>query len=557
MGRFAAGSVTLWFILSGCTSVNVEPVVEVQPLVPLVVVLPHHDLVKTQRQSLLAEVSQRSQPETIILLSPNHFLAGQAAIQTTDRIWSLAGDTQHIFPDVSVINQLVVGGLVSNEDSSFNNEHGIKNILADLHDAFPTSNIVPIILKDTVTVTQVEELVTGLEGVCSDCGVIASVDMSHYNPAAVADIHDIKTLRALRTLDGVDIWKTEVDSPPSLAILLAWAKQQQVKQFVLTGHTNAGGNETTSHIMGYYTAGEVADYPDQLTFTFAGDMMLGREIGYQFQNNRFQDLFSNFGNRMFWGTDISWANLEGPVSDQTIIQDRQPNDLVFLFSQQAISALTYLKLTTVGLANNHTANQGRSGLETTRQMIEQVDIDRVGDPYGINETSVQRYTYGGQAVSLIAVNVFDGSLIGLTELIQQEDEVGQFVIVLPHWGNEYQTTHSNRQESLATDWITAGADFIVGMHPHVVQDAQVIDGTLVIYSLGNFVFDQTFSTETQRGLIVTGSISADELQAVLVPIVDHNLKSQLAVGDEKQYLVDRICGNIEEYCDSGIVTLSI
>ncbi|HBY73406.1 MAG TPA: AmmeMemoRadiSam system protein B, partial [Candidatus Kerfeldbacteria bacterium] len=354
MGRFAAGSVTLWFILSGCTSVNVEPVVEVQPLVPLVVVLPHHDLVKTQRQSLLAEVSQRSQPETIILLSPNHFLAGQAAIQTTDRIWSLAGDTQHIFPDVSVINQLVVGGLVSNEDSSFNNEHGIKNILADLHDAFPTSNIVPIILKDTVTVTQVEELVTGLEGVCSDCGVIASVDMSHYNPAAVADIHDIKTLRALRTLDGVDIWKTEVDSPPSLAILLAWAKQQQVKQFVLTGHTNAGGNETTSHIMGYYTAGEVADYPDQLTFTFAGDMMLGREIGYQFQNNRFQDLFSNFGNRMFWGTDISWANLEGPVSDQTIIQDRQPNDLVFLFSQQAISALTYLKLTTVGLANNHT-----------------------------------------------------------------------------------------------------------------------------------------------------------------------------------------------------------
>ena len=95
------------------------------------------------------------------------------------------------------------------------------------------------------------------------------------------------------------------------------------------------------------------------------------------------------------------------------------------------------------------------------------------------------------------------------------------------------------------------------MHLHVVQNVQVIDGTLVIYSLGNFVFDQTFSTETQQGLIVTGSISADELQAVLVPIVDHNLKPQLAVGDEKQYLVDRICGNIEEYCDSGIVTLSI
>lgn len=553
MGRPAAWSITL-LLIAGCTTQPASEVT-VESNDPLVVVLPHHNVVQQQRQELLATLAKQAQPDTIILVSPNHFSAGQGSIQTTDRIWTLANGTQHLFPNTEVIQQLVDAGVVTNEDASYNGEHGIKNVLADLHTVFPNSTIVPLILKDSVNQEDINELSHTLYAICPTCGLIASVDMSHYNPAAVADIHDIKTLRVLETIDADDVWNVETDSSPSLALLLAWAKQQDTEQFVLTDHTNSGGQETTSHIMGYYQTGQPKQGESQLTFTFAGDVMLGREIGYQFQANDFQDLFTNFGNRVFWGTDISWLNMEGPISDRTIIQDRQPDDLVFLFSKEALAVVEYLKLTTVGLANNHTANQGRAGLDTTRRLIEQTEADWVGDPYDINETSLKRYTYDGINVSLVAVNVFDGDLTGLTELIQQEDAADQFVIVLPHWGNEYQTTHSNRQESLATDWITAGTDLIVGMHPHVVQDAQVIEGKLVIYSLGNFVFDQTFSKETQQGLIVTGSVSQDELKVVLVPIVDHNLKPQLAVGDEKQVLVDRICGSIAKYCSEGIVTI--
>lgn len=567
MGRLVVGSVALWFLLSGCTTQSaVQPVVDVEPIVetnaPLAVVLPHHNLVATQRQALLAAVAARSQPDTIILVSPNHFAAGQAGIQTTDRIWTLAGGTQHLFPNVAVINALIATRTVGLEDGSLMNEHGIKNVLADLHTAFPNSTIVPLVLQDSVTSDDIKTLHQQLSAICPDCGLIASVDMSHYNPAAVAEIHDIKILRALNQLDEADIWNVEADSPASLALLLAWAKQQPVEQFVLTDHTNSGrllgdaDGETTTHIMGYYTAGDPVDYPDQLTFTLAGDMMLGREIGYQFQQNHFQDLFSNLGNRLFWGTDIAWANVEGPISDHTIIQARQPDDLVFLFSKEAVQALTYLKLTTAGLANNHTANQGRAGLETTRNLLTQAGIDWVGDPSSINTTSVKRYTVGDVAVSLIAVNVFDGDLAGLTELIQQEDQSNQFVIVLPHWGNEYQTTHSLRQEQLAGDWITAGADLIIGMHPHVIQDAQIINGKLVLYSLGNFIFDQTFSEETQQGLIVTGAITADQIRLVLVPIVSHNLKPELAKGSQKQAVIDRVCSAIQEYCEAGTITLA-
>jgi len=61
---------------------------------------------------------------------------------------------------------------------------------------------------------------------------------------------------------------------------------------------------------------------------------------------------------------------------------------------------------------------------------------------------------------------------------------------MPHWGNEYATTHSVAQHALAQKMIEAGADLIVGSHPHLVQDIELADGVPVVYSLGNFIFDQ-------------------------------------------------------------------
>ncbi len=108
---------------------------------------------------------------------------------------------------------------------------------------------------------------------------------------------------------------------------------------------------------------------------------------------------------------------------------------------------------------------------------------------------------------------------------------------------------------MARQWLAAGADLIIGGHPHVVQDAQIIDGKLVLYSLGNFVFDQTFSEETQRGLIITGELTAENLKIVLVPIRSLNLKPEILSGADKQQLIDRVCANLEDYCQNGIINL--
>lgn len=197
-------------LLSGCAN----------NAVPLVAVLPHHNLVKQQRNDMLQQLSVLSQPETIILLSPNHFNAGSSNVLTTNRIWQLHNGNDQIYSNDELVEQLTAEQLINLDDTVFNNEHGIKNVLDDIVQYFPNTKIVPIIFKSTVKKTEVAKLVQNIHRRCPQCGVLTSVDMSHYQPANVADIHDIKTIRALTNLDDNDIWNTEVDSNAALAFLI-------------------------------------------------------------------------------------------------------------------------------------------------------------------------------------------------------------------------------------------------------------------------------------------------------------------------------------------------
>ena len=82
------------------------------------------------------------------------------------------------------------------------------------------------------------------------------------------------------------------------------------------------------------------------------------------------------------------------------------------------------------------------------------------------------------------------------------------MIVSYHWGDEYKP-FNNRQKSLAESSIDAGADLIIGHHPHVIQDYAEYKGKLIFYSLGNFIFDQSFSPETMHGMIVGITLNPD------------------------------------------------
>lgn len=527
---------------------------------PLAAVLPHHDLVKEIRREFMERLSRESQPKTIILVSVNHFNAGSSEIITSDQDWLVANGAKKITADLAVIEKLVKNGLVKVEPAAFLNEHGIRNLLGEIKEFFPKAKLVPLIIKEPAKPDEAGKLTRVLAESCPACGLIASVDMSHYQPAELAEIHDTKTLRALMALDENEIWQTEIDSNAALALLINLTKAKDLNRFNLFAHTNSGllaGNketETTTHIFGNYSSGGPVSVESGITFSFAGDAMFGRNVGHDFQDNNFLDLFANLGNQTLWGTDISWLNLEGPISDKNVEQFPEEHSLVFNFSRQTIKALKYLKLTVVGLANNHTLNQGAVALEKTRAILEEAEIDWSGDPNKNDSASVRRYRQGDITVALLPVNLLS-SADGAEELIKEEKNKNNFVIVLPHWGNEYELTHSASQERLARAWIKAGADLIIGTHPHVVQDAQVIDGKLVFYSLGNFIFDQMFSAETQQGLIISGQISADKLRIVLTPVVSKKMKPEIMRGAQRQKIIDRVCRKLGEYCKGEVVEI--
>lgn len=528
--------------------------------IQLAAVVPHHDLVKEVRREFMKKLGLASQPETIVLVSVNHFNAGSGEIISSDQAWSVANGEKEITADLVVINELKKSGLVQIEPAAFLNEHGIRNLLGEIKEFFPKAKLVPLMIKEPANRGEIKKLAEVLNLNCPNCGLIASVDMSHYQPARLAEIHDAKTLRALAVLDEEQIWQTETDSNAALSLLIDWAKAKNLNHFNLFAHTNSGllaGNletETTTHIFGNYSVGAPVKPDNELSFAFAGDSMFGRNVGYYFQKNNFQDLFSNLGNRTLWGTDISWLNLEGPISDKNVEQFPLDHSLVFNFSRQTTEALKYLKITTVGLANNHTMNQGATALNKAKEILQGAGIDWSGDPNKNDAASVKRYKQDDITVALIPVNILSGTS-GIEELIKEEKSQNNFVIVLPHWGNEYETTHNAVQESLARVWLAAGADLIIGMHPHVVQDAQIINGKLVFYSLGNFIFDQMFSAETQEGLIISGLISAGKIKIVLTPIISKKMKPEIMRGAERQKIIDRICHSLGEYCKGEVIEI--
>jgi poly-gamma-glutamate capsule biosynthesis protein CapA/YwtB (metallophosphatase superfamily) len=121
-------------------------------------------------------------------------------------------------------------------------------------------------------------------------------------------------------------------------------------------------------------------------------------------------------------------------------------------------------------------------------------------------------------------------------------QVSDVVIAMPHWGPEYSPNPNYYQLHFAQVAVEAGADLVVGNHTHIVQAVQEIDGVQVFYGLGNFVFDQNWSRETQQGLILRVEFEGNRyLGYELIPTnVDGEGRVRLADPAEAAEILERI-----------------
>lgn len=508
-----------------------------------VVIVPHFNSFADKRDELLSNIAKKTSPKTIVLVSVNHFNSGSENILTSDKTWLVSGG--EVAADKSSFEKIVSDKIATSDEVAFAQEHGISNIIPEVLKNFPKTNILPIIVKDQTGKEQIDKLSGWISDNCRDCLLVASVDFSHYNPASLARVHDNFSISALSNLDFDKTWKAETDSPQTLYLAEKIAEKNNAKNFHLFYSANSGDlsqtevTEVTSVVLGYYSDKTADDkIQPSSTFVIAGDAMFDRNVWQRYKPD-LKQVFDKFGTRVFRGADLSLLNLEGPVSEKTI-PGIQTGGMVFNFQPEVPSVLKYLNVDAVSLANNHTNNAGVSGFASTKKMLASSGVGYFGLPEGFSDASVTRID-GEIPLSIIGVmTLSDFDHASLNEKIKAEKSAGRFVIIFPHWGEEYKNSHVASQKSLAKEWISAGADLIVGSHPHVTEDFEIVDGKPIVYSLGNFVFDQFFSNETQQGLIIAGKITKDKITLTFLPTKENLVKPQFMTGAEKSAKIKTI-----------------
>lgn len=519
------------------------------------IVVPHFNWAAQKRSEFMSQVAKQINPNRIILFSVNHFNRGDGDIITTAKSWQTQDGKSR--PEQQVVNALEHSKIANIDENAFYGEHGIDNVVPDLIKYFPHSSITPVIIKDSTAKEKIDKLIGVIGNVCGDdCLLVSSIDFSHYLPASLAEIHDTYALQSMYDRAPTNAWKAETDSPQIMYLTTKWAENRK-SSFNLFYHSNSGldqksyESETTSYIIGSYGANKDLVQLETSTFIMAGDLMLDRSVNHIFKNKGFDKIFEKLGNRIFWGADAGMLNNEGPISQDPIDDNIKPNNLVFNFPPQTIDVLKLLKLDAVSLANNHTLNAGQKGLDYTRKILGENKIVPVGDPEKVSRQLSVWQAGSAYPVSVIAVNMLgDVSPAAVSELIKTEVGAGRAVVVFPHWGNEYQTRHNYMQEETARAWIEAGAIAVIGSHPHVVQDGQILSDRPVVYSMGNFVFDQWFSKETQQGLIIGGIIKKDSITLSFFPISLKQMTPQLLTGSARQEILSRV---MDGMTNKGIV----
>lgn len=270
-----------------------------------------------------------------------------------------------------------------------------------------------------------------------------------------------------------------------------------------------------------------------------GDIMLDRGVEYMIQTEGEGDFKFPFLKiaQDLKKADILFGNLEGPIAESGI---KVGSIYSFRSNPETIEGLNYAGFNILSLANNHMLDYGREALEDTIQNLKDNQIDYVGA--GLNE---------GEAFSMKIKEIKDVKIgfLAYTDLgfqswrakeneagmawikqddideikrnIKEQKEKVDALIVSLHSGDEYQVDPNVFQERFAQACIEAGADVILEHHPHVVQRMERYNNGWVIYSLGNFVFDQFFSPETMKGalleiIIINGKIEEVNVRQVSI-----------------------------------------
>ena len=269
--------------------------------------------------------------------------------------------------------------------------------------------------------------------------------------------------------------------------------------------------------------------PDGVELVLVGDIMLSRNVARSLEarNLAFSYPFMALA-EYTQGADIAFGNVECPISDQGSALEGKK--YLFRAPPEAAVGLAAAGFDVVSLANNHTLDYGADALADTERHLAAAGVQYVGLVTNDLPQSPLTTTVEGVRIAFLAYadpeapwaypKEFEAyskrPAAARKELIQGDlmrlQGRADVIVVSLHWGTEYSGEPDLRQRELGRWLIEQGVDVVAGHHPHVQQEPEWYGNGLIIYSMGNYVFDQWTRPQTRISRLYRVVVTADGVQ---------------------------------------------
>lgn len=463
------------------------------------ITVPHH-LLADRLVALGFRAASAFRYKRIVILSPDHFRKAELPFATTVRGFDTV--LGPVPTDKDAARALLSASDLIEESCLFDKDHGVRAMLPFIRHYFPEAMVVPVAMSIKSDRKNWDRLAEALEKIVDqDTLIVESTDFSHYLPQPVARGYDQQTLNVMAagSLDQIAALRQPAHADSVGALYVQTRLQQRLFGAAPLVIANANSQawshkpaaETTSYIValfGRFDAGFNSPAGEAASITYlAGDTNFGRFMKTALLDEAARERVVIAVRDLTRGRPLV-VNLEGvilpnvpdAIDDMTLAM---PEDL-------AIPMLKALGVAGAGLANNHALDLGPSGIAETRRALTAAGIP----------SFAQGQMLALQSLDLVGLTDIDTNGSRQTDLITPAllDRLVQVNAARPtvafvHWGREYITRPSAREVALADDMRLRAVPLVAGAHSHVTDGAlTALSGgdTLVLHSLGNFLFDQ-------------------------------------------------------------------
>ncbi len=295
----------------------------------------------------------------------------------------------------------------------------------------------------------------------------------------------------------------------------------------------------------------------QAKFGAAGDVMLDRDVKKAGLEKGWEWIFAEAA-PLLRGMDLAFCNLECPIGSKGKFIN------MFQAPPEAIAGISYAGFDVVSLANNHILDYHHEGMQETMAILTDNSIAGVGAGRNIHEArkpvimevngitigfvayTEMWFVHAREPISWQATEEEPGVAPARLEYVAEDiadlrDKV-DIIVASFHWGKEYADEPTTEQKALARGAVDAGADLVLGHHPHVLQGIEFYKQGVIAYSLGNFVFDQRLP-KTQESMVLEFTLSKrGVLDMTIHPAYIQGMQPIILEGNRKSYLYNRIRG---------------